>query len=123
MGNDTRVGEGAGQSKDVAGSRRAAARSADPTQVHSTLHTKVSQSNDDKAQKANKVDISERDNSRIGKIAGLRIAKSRIRIPAWAAPPEPELGPRSSVLGPRSSVLGYLFGAVGASLFLVAVGV
>ena len=32
MGKDTRVGEGVGQIKDVAGSRRAAARSADPTQ-------------------------------------------------------------------------------------------
>ena len=66
---------------------------------HSTLHTKVSQSNGDKAKKANKVDTSERDNSRMGKIAGLRIAKSRVRIPAWVAPPEPVLGPRSSVLG------------------------
>jgi hypothetical protein len=55
---------------------------------HST-HTKVSQGNGHKAKKADKVDNSERDNSRMGKSAGLRIACSN---PAWIAPPEPELG-------------------------------
>jgi hypothetical protein len=128
------MGEGVGRSKDVqAGSRRAAARSTDPTQ-HPAHKGQPGQckGNGHKAKKANKVGISERDNSRMGNIAGLRIAKSRVRIPARAASPEPELGPRSSVLGPRSSVLGprssvlgprssvlgpRLFGAVGASLF------
>ena len=101
MGKDKRMGEGVGRSKDVqAGSRRAAARSTDPTQ-HPAHKGQPGQckGNGHKAKKANKVGISERDNSRMGNIAGLRIAKSRVRIPARAASPEPELGPRSSVLG------------------------
>ena len=100
MGKGERMGEGAGQSTGVAASRQAAARSADSTAPNSTHTSQSGQGH--KAIKTERVFISQRDNSPMGKTIDVespgRGFESRMGGSAGA-------GARSSVLGPRSSVI------------------